>query len=266
MKEQHKGLNNQSFQSFAQRSLVAGYNWGGFIYYVYGPTSGYALKSSVNWLTNGFNTPVRNQGACGDCWAFASTGSMEAAYYVKYKKFITLSPQQLTSCSSAYNNNGCTGGMMYNAYKYANAYGVSLESSYPFSANSFYYAITGTCALNSGPYKVTNFVWAQQGSDAAVMEMLDLYGPLAVAIDASAAAFQSYKSGIYASTAGFCSSTTIDHAVLLVGYGVDASGNKYWTIKNQWGTTWGNAGYMNIARGIPNNCAISLYAMTPIMA
>lgn len=94
------------------------------------------------------------------------------------------------------------------------------------------------------------------GNDSALMEVLDKYGPVSVAIDASSPGFDFYKSGIYASALNSCTRYT-DHAVLLTGYGVDKRGIKYWTIKNQWGKTWGNNGYMNISREIVNNCGIS---------
>jgi C1A family cysteine protease len=100
------------------------------------------------------------------------------------------------------------------------------------------------------------------------MEMLDKYGPMAVAIDASSDAFGVYKSGVYAVASGLCSSSNIDHAVLLVGYGVDNSTGKsipYWKIKNQWGTSWGMNGYMLMARNRANNCGITGYAMFPIL-
>jgi cathepsin L len=117
-------------------------------------------------------------------------------------------------------------------------------------------------------YKVKSFLWAQPGNDSAVMEMLDKYGPMAVAIDASSYAFGVYKSGVYAVATGLCSSSNIDHAVLLVGYGIDNSTGKsipYWKIKNQWGTSWGMNGYMLMARNRANNCGITGYAMFPIL-
>ena len=112
-----------------------------------------------------------------------------------------------------------------------------------------------------------SFLWAQPGNDSAVMEMLDLYGPMAVTIDASANAFGVYKSGVYAVASGVCSSTNTDHAVLLVGYGTVKSKGKqipYWKIKNQWGTSWGMKGYMLMARNRPNNCGITGNAMFPL--
>jgi len=228
----------------------------------YGATPGFVLPASVDWVKSGWNTPVRNQLQCGDCWAFATTASVEAAIWKQNKATVTLSPQQLTDCSFAYGNNGCNGGVVAFAYGYMNDVGLAEEQYYPFVGQQTNCNFAG---VSSKPlYKVSKYYRVQPNNDTALMEALVKFGPLPVAIDASSDAFSYYKSGLFGSVSGQCTQNT-DHAVLLTGYGVDTKGNKFWTIKNQWGPTWGVNGFMNISRKVNNNCGISSQVFIPVL-
>jgi len=196
------------------------------------------VPASVDWRTSAV-TGVKNQGSCGSCWAFSSTGAIEGINKIKTGSLISLSEQQLVDCSKSYGNLGCNGGLMDNAFKYAKANKLETEADYPYTgkgATCGYVASKGKVSL-SGLTDVT----ANSGSQlqAAVAQQ-----PVSVAIEADKAVFQSYKSGIITSTA--CG-TTLDHGVLVVGYGTE-SGTDYWILKNSWGTTWGEKGYFRILR------------------
>ena len=111
----HRGYNKSKHSvSLESRSVATNrvYRSNGHTYYAYSYTAGYQLKPSVDWQARGFNTPVRDQGSCGSCWAFAATGSIEAAIWIKSKVNTVLSPQQLVDCSSRYGNEGCDGGVV----------------------------------------------------------------------------------------------------------------------------------------------------------
>ncbi len=130
----HKGLKN--IKSLLERAVSTSYTIGrNFYYNLYKPTPGYVLKSAVDWVEQrGFNKPVLNQGQCGDCWAFATTASIEASLLSKNNTNVTLSAQQLTDCASGspYNNYGCNGGFMTGAYYYINRNGIYEDKYYPF--------------------------------------------------------------------------------------------------------------------------------------
>jgi len=221
------------------------------------PLSTVGLPTSIDWNAQGYVTPIKNQGQCGSCWSFSTTGSTESAIALAISGTpVGLSEQNLMDCSTSYGNQGCNGGLMDDAFQYIIAtQGIDTESSYP------YQAVEGNCNYNpsnSGGY-VTGYTDVTSGSESA-LQIAAASQPVSVAIDASHSSFQLYTSGVYYEPA--CSSTVLDHGVLVVGYGSD-NGDLYWIVKNSWGTSWGMSGYIWMARNQNNNCGIATQASYP---
>lgn len=200
------------------------------------------IPTSVDWRTQGAVTPVKDQGQCGSCWAFSSTGALEGFSATTGRGLQSFSEQQLVDCSSAQGNGGCNGGLMDYAFNYVKRYGITTESSYP------YRAVGGSCRISGGAFKITAYVDVQAGSADQLAQAVALR-PVAVAVDANN--WQLYSSGIFSNCR-----TSLDHGVLLVGYTSDA-----WIVKNSWGTGWGENGYIRLARG--NTCGIANSASYP---
>jgi len=202
--------------------------------------SGKALADSVDWTTKGAVTPVKNQGQCGSCWAFSTTGALEGAWQLAGNTLTSLSEQQFVDCDKV--DDGCNGGLMDNGFKFAETNAICTEDSYPYKG------VDGTCAASSctvgiASGDVTGFKDVAANDEQALMEAVTQQ-PVSIAIEADKSAFQSYTSGILSSTCG----TSLDHGVLLVGYGTD-SGQDYWKVKNSWGTSYGEDGYVRLLRG-----------------
>jgi len=196
----------------------------------------------------------------GSCWTFSATGSIEGAYFVKYKTLIKLSEQNLIDCNrnEKGGNFGCNGGDMAVAFKYLNLNrGINPLSKYPYTGRD------GSRCFYNSTYNVTslaNYQFLPAGNETLMMYALNEKGPFSCAIDSSLASFQSYKSGIYNDPA--CS-RALNHGMLLVGYGTE-NGIDYWLIKNSYGTSWGLRGYMKLQRGV-NRCGIADYVVYPII-
>jgi len=216
------------------------------------------LADTVDWRTKGAVTGVKDQGQCGSCWSFSSTGAIEGIYFLKKGKLTSDSEQNLMDCSTSYGNQGCNGGLMTSAFKYVAANGgVDTEASYPYTAKQ------GTCHYSSANIggSISNYKTVASGSETALVTAINSQ-PVSVAIDASHNSFQLYKSGIYYEPA--CSSSRLDHGVLAVGYGsTGATNGDYYIVKNSWGVSWGTAGYIQMARNRQNNCGIATQAAYP---
>jgi len=228
--------------------------------HLYAPEQLQSLPSSVDWRNKGVVTGVKDQGQCGSCWAFSTTGSVEGAWALNYS-LVSLSEQNLMDCSFAYGNHACSGGWMDSAFQYIiDNGGIDTESSYPYETKTY----LKNCrynAANSGA-KIRSYGDVTSGSESALQQAVVYRGPVSVAIDASQNSFQLYTSGVYYEPA--CSSTQLDHGVLTVGYDTGSSGD-YWIVKNSWGTGWGMAGYIWMARNAGNNCGIATAASFPIV-
>jgi len=199
--------------------------------------------ASVDWTTKGVVTPVKNQGDCGSCWSFSTTGSLECNYAIATGELNSLSEQQLMDCSYAEGNLGCDGGTMDAAFKYViKEGGLCLESAYPYTAKD------GTCNVNCKLYdKMGNYTDVKKDDEQA-LEDATAKGCVSVAIEANQFAFQYYSSGVLTGTCG----TSLDHGVLVVGYGT-LDGQSYWKVKNSWGTSWGEEGYVLICKDCSAN-------------
>jgi len=215
------------------------------------------LPDSFDWRDKGAVSHVKNQGSCGSCWSFSTTGSVEGCNAIKNGNLTPLSEQQLLDCSDGYGNNGCHGGLMTDAMDYIIASGgLDSESSYPYSANE------GSCNFKTQKISgtITSYRNIEEGNEgdlkAAVFE-----GPTSIAIDARGNEFQFYQSGVYSSDS--CSSTELDHGVLAVGWGSDPKGGDYWIVKNSWGDDWGMEGYVWMARNKNNACGVATAATIP---
>jgi len=220
----------------------------------------FAVPDSVDWRTKGVVGPVENEGQCGSCWAFVASESVASACAIKHGKYVLLSVQQIVDCSGSFGNEGCNGGLPDQAFQYIIATkGLDTWASYPYTA------LDGNCnfnAANIGSCTVLSYTDVTSGSETDLVSAIVLE-PIATAIDAAQTSFQFYQSGIYYEPA--CSSTELDHGVLIIGYG-SQSGQDYYLVQNMWGTSWGMDGYIMMSRNRNNNCGIATGASYPIVA
>merc|ERR1712115_103468 len=213
----------------------------------YADLSGLETPNDVDWTTKGAVTPIKDQAQCGSCWAFSTVGSTEAAHFFKTGSLVSLSEQQLVDCSGSYGNQGCNGGLMDNAFKYylGKGKGAAAESAYPYTGRD------GSCKAFTPAVSISSYkdVPAKNEDDlkTAVTQQ-----PVSVAVDARK--WQNYRSGIFSGCGMF---TQLDHGVLAVGYS-----DSYWKVKNSWGTSWGESGYIRLTYG-KNECGISNSASWP---
>merc|ERR1719461_2406834 len=207
------------------------------------------VPDAIDWVARGKVTPVKNQGQCGSCWAFSTTGSIEVRYAIAKNQLNELSEQELVDCAGAEGNNGCNGGLMDYGFQYVEMeHGLCSESSYPYEARTETYMCSskrGACGTHYDP--ITNYVDVRQRSTSE-MEAALATGPVSVAIEADQSAFQLYNGGVLTGQCG----DRLDHGVLAVGYGSDGY-NDFWKVKNSWGANWGESGYIRLCRNCNAN-------------
>ncbi|GMH75705.1 hypothetical protein TrRE_jg1751 [Triparma retinervis] len=209
-------------------------------------------SSTVDWRNLGAVTKIKDQGSCGSCWAFSTTGSIEGAYFLATGELRSLSEQQLVDCSTEYGNNGCSGGLMDYGFQYViDNQGIDSEDEYTYlGVDAECWAVAASRVVAS----IDSFFDVESGEEGQLAAAV-LTQPVSIAIEADTSSFQSYSSGVY-DDAG-CGEN-LDHGVLIVGL----TENSY-IVKNSWGDSWGDGGYIQMKRGM-NICGISNQASFPV--
>jgi C1A family cysteine protease len=211
---------------------------------------------TVDWTAKGMVSGVKNQQQCGSCWAFSTTGSIEAHAAIKSGKApVPLSEQQLVDCSSSYGNQGCNGGLMDNAFEFlADNGGSCTEAAYPYTAAQ------GQCQTSCQKVQTVSGCMDIQVGDVDMLKgAIEQAGPVSIAIEADQLAFQFYHGGVLTGRCG----TKLDHGVLLVGYD-DTYTTPYWKVKNSWGESWGEQGYLRIEQA-GDKCGVTQAASIPVV-
>ncbi|KAL3533800.1 hypothetical protein ACH5RR_007321 [Cinchona calisaya] len=218
-----------------------------------------AVPTTVDWRKKGAVTPIKDQGQCGSCWAFSAIAATEGITKLSTGKLISLSEQEIMDCDRTSQDQGCNGGEMEDAFEFmVKNKGVASEATYPYTA------VDGTCSKTkeaSHAAKIKGYEKVPVNNEAALLKAV-ANQPVSVAIDASGMAFQFYSSGVFTGDCG----TELDHGVTAVGYGTTSDGTKYWLVKNSWGASWGESGYIRMERGIAAKeglCGIAMDSSYP---
>ena len=258
------GLNefsDMSWEEFQQRQLMAPQDCSathastGWV-----PPQGASIPSSIDWRAKGAVNAIKSQGQCGSCWTFSTSGCLESHHYLKTGKMVNISEQQLVDCAGRFNNHGCNGGLPSQAFEYIRYNGgIDSESAYAYTAK------TGTkCLYDGKPVATVSDVHNITTNDEdELTQAVGTTGPVSIAYQV-ASDFRLYKNGTYD---GNCSTSPADvnHAVVAVGYGHDASASlDYFIVRNSWGTSWGMAGDFQIHRGV-NKCGLADCASFPVV-
>merc|ERR1712066_687790 len=221
------------------------------------------LSDFKDWRTEGnFVTPVKNQGHCGSCWTFSSTGCLESAWAIHRGELVSLAEQQFIDCAGNFDNHGCSGGLPSHAFEYVHANnGIDTEEGYTYKA-----AENGKCLYDvnsASPVKVKGSFNITLGDEDTLFEAVSFLNPVSIGYQV-VKDFRNYAGGVYSSTDCKQGPEDVNHAVLVVGYGTDVKGVDYWIIKNSWGADWGMGGYFWMERG-KNMCGIATCASFPIV-
>lgn len=217
--------------------------------------------ASIDWRAKGAVTSVKDQGQCGSCWTFSATGAVEGAWAIAKGQLIDLSEEELVECAGLkYGSMGCNGGQMEGAFKYIIEKGQCSLSSYPYTSGT---GQSGSCKTSCSPVAKLTSCSDVKPNDQLSLKAAVAKQPVSIAIEADTKYFQSYSSGIL--TSASCG-TNLDHGVLITGYGTE-NGIDYWMVKNSWSTSWGDQGYVKIARSSSTNdqgiCGIAMQPSFP---
>jgi len=204
----------------------------------YVPKVGGPDPNNWDWSTQGATTPVKDQGQCGSCWAFSATETIESYFYLGGGSITALSVEQIVDCDTT--DQGCNGGNTNTAYQYVeSAGGQDLDSDYPYTAGN---GQSGTCQSGSYQAKVQVTSYNTVSGETGLYQQASSGGPVSVCVDASS--WQNYQGGVLTSC-----TNNIDHCVQLTGYANYGSSNAYWIVRNSWGTSWGESGFIWVQIG-----------------
>ncbi|KAI4296987.1 hypothetical protein L6164_036900 [Bauhinia variegata] len=209
----------------------------------FGPLNSDDVPKRMDWRDKQAVTPVKYQGSCGSCWAFSTVAAVEGIIKIKTGNLFSLSEQQLVDCARNGGNQGCRGGWMDNGFQYIiDNQGIARESEYPYRGNEGYCKRVSSLAA-----QISGYADVLANSEEQLLQAV-MQQPVSVTISVCSG-FNHYQGGVFAR---HCD-VPLNHAVTLIGYGTTEDGIRYWLIKNSWGKTWGENGYMKLRRdsGIP---------------
>jgi len=219
------------------------------------------LPEWVDWRERGGVSPVKNQGHCGSCWTFSTTGCLESAHLIHHQKAFNLSEQQLVDCAQDFDNHGCNGGLPSHAFEYIHYIGgLEEESDYHYEAKD------GLCEFNPSLAKATvrEVFNITEGDEDQLAIAISYFNPVSIAFEV-VDDFRFYKEGVYSSDTCKAGPYDVNHAVLAVGFGTCKKfGTPFWIVKNSWGAEWGDEGFFKIERGV-NMCGVATCPSFPIV-